>query len=151
MPNVAADNLTLNEATDDPPADAATQKRAHIVMKGLQSGYRLIIHGLMQRGQNTVLMMKLMLTGVVCALECILMMQEGCWCSRWIHEDCIDDDNIDIEQCVYVSLCVGRLKGKAGIQCDVRIPESKDTSSCTLGKYSLILTYNNLQVMLFFI
>ena len=27
-----------------------------------------------------------------------------CQCSRWIHEDCIDDDDVDIEQCVVCPL-----------------------------------------------
>ena len=25
-----------------------------------------------------------------------------CRCSRWIHEDCIDDDDVDVEQCIFV-------------------------------------------------
>ena len=25
-----------------------------------------------------------------------------CRCSRWIHEDCIDDDDVDIEQSIFV-------------------------------------------------
>ena len=25
-----------------------------------------------------------------------------CWCSRWIHEDCTDDDEFDTEQCINV-------------------------------------------------
>ena len=24
-----------------------------------------------------------------------------CQCSRWIHEDCIDDDYVDTEQCIF--------------------------------------------------
>ena len=28
-----------------------------------------------------------------------------CRCSRRIHEDCIDNDNVDIEQCVICPLC----------------------------------------------
>ena len=28
-----------------------------------------------------------------------------CQCSRWIHEDCIDDDDVDVEQCIFCPLC----------------------------------------------
>ena len=28
-----------------------------------------------------------------------------CRCSRWIHEDCIDDDDVDIEQSIFCPLC----------------------------------------------
>ena len=28
-----------------------------------------------------------------------------CCCTRWIHEDCIDNEDVDIEKCVFCPLC----------------------------------------------
>jgi len=28
-----------------------------------------------------------------------------CCCTRWIHEDCIDNDDVDVENCVFCPLC----------------------------------------------
>ena len=28
-----------------------------------------------------------------------------CQCSRWIYEDCIDDDDVDTEQCIFCPHC----------------------------------------------
>ena len=44
------------------------------VVEALQSKNPLVIHSLMRRDQKTVLMMKLMSTGAVHALVCMLMM-----------------------------------------------------------------------------
>ena len=52
MPNVAAYNLTLDEATDDPPADAATDNMAEESThsdKGPTKQNQLIMRGLMRR------------------------------------------------------------------------------------------------------
>ena len=80
MPDITANNLTLDEATDGLPADAAAdniqQKRTHTIIKALQSKSQQVQHHLMRRDQKTVLMMKLILTDDVCALECMLMMLE---------------------------------------------------------------------------
>lgn len=57
-------------------------------------------------------MIKLMSTGAVCGLECIYTDDAGTrrewleyWCSRWIHEDWIDDNDVGNKQCISRPLC----------------------------------------------
>ena len=66
----------------------------------------------MQSNQETMLMLRFMLTGAVYALVYILTDDVGggrewliCSCTRQIHEDCIDNDKVEIDNCVFCPLC----------------------------------------------
>ena len=82
---------------------------SHAVVGVLQSENLLVMHSLVRRNQRTVPMMKLMSRCYVCFGVYADDAGTGrewlqCQCSRWIHEDCIDDDDVDIEQCVVCPL-----------------------------------------------
>ena len=71
MPDVIADNLTLDEATDGLPVDAATDNTAEesTCNNGSSKQKSTGTASFNAKRSNILLMMKLMLTGAVCALN----------------------------------------------------------------------------------
>ena len=115
MTDVTADNLTLDEATDGPPADAATDNMADesacsdkgpSKRKSTDNAQSSTKRSKKQSADDEI--------DVNRCCVCFGMYADDagtgrewleCRCSRWIHEDCIDDDDVDVEQCIFCPLC----------------------------------------------
>ena len=114
IPNVATDNLTFNEATDDPPADAATDDVAE---ESTHSDKGPSKRKSTDNVRSNAKRLKHSVDDEIDVNRCCVCFgmyadDAGtgrewleCRCSRWIHEDCIDNDDVDIEQCIFCPLC----------------------------------------------
>ena len=75
----------------------------HTVVEAFQSENPLVIHSLMQRSKSSA---DDEIDVNRCCACCGMYADDAGtgreWlqfrCSRWIHEDCIDDDDVDVEQ-----------------------------------------------------
>ena len=109
MPDVTTDKLTLDEATDGLPVDAAADNTVEESTctcnnKDSSSKSQLIQHHLMQRDKNTLLMMKSMLTGDMCMLMMLKPGKSGqnVGAQGEYMMTGTDDDEFDTEQCSIV-------------------------------------------------
>ena len=114
MPNVAADNLTLGEATDGPSADAATD---NVAEESTCSDKGPSKRKSTDNARSNAKRSKHSVDDEIDVNRCCVCFgmyadDAGtgrewleCRCSRWIHEDCIDNDDVDTEQCIFCPLC----------------------------------------------
>ena len=111
-PNVTADNLTLDEATDGLQADAATDSTAEESTCNSKGSSKQ-----KSSGTATTLNVKRSKHSADDKIDvnrccvCFEMYADDagtgrewleCQCSKCIHEDCIDDDEVDTEKCIFV-------------------------------------------------
>ena len=111
MPNFAADNLTLDVATDDPSADAATDNMAEgstCSDKG-PSKWKSTDNAWLNAKRSKHSADDEINVNRCCVCFGMYADDAGagrewleCQCSRWIHEDCIDNDDVYTEQCIFV-------------------------------------------------
>ena len=112
MPDVTADNLTLDGATDGLPADAAADSTAEESTCNSKSSSK-------QKSSGTattfnVKRLKHTADDEIDVNRCCVYFEMyaddagtrrewlECQCSRWIHEDCTEDNIIDTEHCIFV-------------------------------------------------
>jgi len=113
LPDVTADNLTPDELTDDPPDDATTVNVADESMcsdKGPSKRKSTVNASSAKRSKHSA--DDEIDVNRCCVCFGIYSDDAGtgrewleCRCSRWLHEDCVDDDDVNIEQCIFCPLC----------------------------------------------
>ena len=114
MHGVTADNLILDEVTDDLPADAATDNTAEeSTCNNKGSAKRKSTSTAPCNAKRSKHSADDEIDVNRCCV-CFGMYADDagtgrewleCQCSRWVHEDCIDDDDVDIERCIFCPLC----------------------------------------------
>ena len=114
MPDVTTDNLTLDEATDGLPADVAADNTAEeSTCNDKRSSKRKSTGTATFNAKRSKHSADDEIDANWCCV-CFEMYADDagigrewleCQCSKCIHEDCIDDDEIDTEKCIFCSLC----------------------------------------------
>ena len=113
MPDVTVDNLTLDEATDGLPADAAADSTAEESTCNNGSSQQKSTGTASFNAKRKKHTADNKIDVNRCCVSFGLYADDAgtrrewleCQCSKWIHEDCIDDDDVDNEQCIFCSLC----------------------------------------------
>ena len=111
MSDVTADNLILDEAINGLPADAAADNTAEENTCNNKGSSKRKSTGTAPVNEKRSIHSADNEIDVNMCCVCFGMHGDGagtgrewleCQCSRWIHEDCINNDNVGTEQCIFV-------------------------------------------------